>query len=151
MALSEDTVNQVRMAGLMHDIGKIGMEDKVLGKTGRLDAKEWGQLKRHCEVGYRILSSVHEFSVLSQYVLEHHERWDGKGYPKGLKDEEITLPARIIAVADSFEAMVSIRTYKEPRSRQAALREIRRCAGTQFDPDVARVFVEKVMGESWEE
>jgi HD-GYP domain-containing protein (c-di-GMP phosphodiesterase class II) len=96
------------------------------------------------------LSSVKEFSELADHVLEHHERWDGQGYPRGLKGEEILLEARVIAVADAYDAMTNYRTYVEMTSEEQAVKEIRRCAGTQFDPAVARVFIEKVLDKRWE-
>ncbi|MBK5263027.1 MAG: HD domain-containing protein, partial [Peptostreptococcaceae bacterium] len=95
------------------------------------------------------LSSVNEFSVLADDILEHHERWDGKGYPRGLKGKEISLQARIIAVADSYDAMTTNRIYGKALSEEEATDEIRRCSGTQFDPEVARIFVEKVLGQEW--
>jgi diguanylate cyclase (GGDEF)-like protein/putative nucleotidyltransferase with HDIG domain len=151
MNLDKDDVNQIRTSGLMHDIGKIGVDEKILNKTGKLNDDEWKEIKKHPEIGYRILSSVNEFSALAEDVLEHHERWDGKGYPKGLKSEEITLQARIIAVADAFDAMTGQRTYSQPLSELEAMKEIRRCSGKQFSPDIARVFIEKVLGKEWEE
>ena len=87
--LDNDNINQIRTAGLMHDIGKIGIEESILNKTQSLNHEEWNEIKRHPEVGWRILSSVNEFSELARFILEHHERWDGKGYPKGLKGYEI--------------------------------------------------------------
>lgn len=147
MNFEKDDINQIRITGLMHDIGKIGINDNILNKVEKLNKDEWAEIKRHSEIGYRILSSVNEFSQIADYVLEHHERWDGKGYPKGLKGEEISIEARIIAVADSYDAMMSDRAYRKALSEEEAINEIRRCCGTQFDPDVAKVFVEKILGK----
>jgi diguanylate cyclase (GGDEF)-like protein/PAS domain S-box-containing protein len=139
--LTEAETQQMKIAGLMHDIGKIGIDEKVLNSTGLLSHEEWEEIKRHSEVGYRILSSCNEFAEIAESVLEHHERWDGKGYPKGLKGESISLTARIIAIADSFDAMTGERTYKASLSIEEAMKEILKCAGTQFDPFIAEVFV----------
>ncbi|MEO1816011.1 MAG: HD domain-containing phosphohydrolase [Acetobacterium sp.] len=147
MELSKDAVNQIGAAGLMHDIGKMGIDEKILNKEGLLNFEEWQEIQRHPEIGYRILSSSNEFSEMSKYVYEHHERWDGKGYPKKLKQEEISIQARIIGVADAYDAMTCDRTYRKGLSRTEAIRELRKNAGTQFDPEVTRIFVEKVLGE----
>jgi len=147
--LEKDDINQIRIAGLMHDIGKIGIDENILNSTQKLNDQEWMEIKKHSEIGYRILCSAVEFSGIAGFVLDHHERWDGKGYPKGLKGEEIPLPARIIALADSYDAMTAERTYRPVLGKKYAGEEIRRCAGTQYDPDIARVFVEKVLGEVW--
>jgi len=149
MNFEKDEVNQIRIAGLMHDIGKIGIDDNILNNLGKLNAEEWKEIKRHSEIGYRILSSVNEFSEVAQYVLEHHERWDGNGYPKGLKGEEILLQGRIIAVADAYTAMISASSYRESLSEAEAVAEIKRYSGVQFDTDIAKVFVEKVLEKKW--
>ena len=146
--LAEAEANQMKIAGLMHDIGKIGIDENVLNSTGLLNHEEWEEIKRHSEVGYRILSSCNEFAEIAESVLEHHERWDGKGYPKGLRGEEISLAARIIAIADSFDAMTGERTYKSSLSVEEALQEIMKCAGTQFDPNITKVFVKGLIKES---
>lgn len=144
---SKGEISRIRLAGLMHDIGKIGISEALIDKPDILLPAERAELRRHAEIGYRILGSVSEFSKIADYVLEHHERWDGMGYPKGLKGEEISLPGRIIALADSYDAMTSDRRYRAPRSNREAAKEIMDCAGTQFDPALARVFVEKVLDE----
>ena len=149
MQVDNNMIKQIALAGLLHDIGKMGVEESILNKPASLDLKEWEQMKRHPEVGFRILSSTEEFTEVARYVFEHHERWDGTGYPKGLKGVEISLQARIIGVADSFDAMTSDRTYRRGISEDEAIKELRRNAGTQFDPIVAQVFVEQVLGKSW--
>lgn len=141
MGYTMDDVNQIKTAGLLHDIGKIGIEDSILNKTDPLSDQEWNEIKKHCEIGYRILSSVPEFSEIAEFVLEHQERWDGTGYPRGLKGVEISKEARIIAVADSFDAMTGDRTYGTVFSAEEAIQELRRCSGTQFDPEIVRAFV----------
>ena len=146
----EDDIHQIKTAGLMHDIGKIGIDESVLNKPGKLSSDEWNEVCRHSEIGYRILSSVNEFSEIAEYVLAHHERWDGTGYPKGLKGKEIPLKSRILAIADSYEAMTSERIYCGALSSEEAVKEIIKCSGTQFDVNVAKTFVEKVLGAAWE-
>ena len=145
MALSKYTVNQIGVAGLMHDIGKMGIDEKILNKEGLLNFEEWQEIQRHPEIGYRILSSSSEFSELAKYVFEHHERWDGKGYPNKLAGENISIQARIIGVADAYDAMTCDRTYRKGLSDKEAIRELKRCAGIQFDPKVTQVFIEKVL------
>jgi len=142
MNFDKDNISQIKIAGLMHDIGKIGIDNKILNKSGRFAKDEWKEMERHSEIGYRILSSVNEFSEIADYVLEHHERWDGTGYPRGLKGNEISLQARIIVFADSYDAMTGYQTYRDALSRKEALDEIRRCAGTQFDPEIAEIFID---------
>jgi len=149
MNFEKDHVNQIRIAGLMHDIGKIGINENILNKAGKLNSDEWYEIMRHSEVGYQILRSVNEFSKTADYVLQHHERWNGSGYPKGLKGEEISIEARIIAVVDAFETMTSDRTYRESLSEADAINELRKCSGMQFDPNIAKVFVENVLGRKW--
>jgi len=143
--LDESEINKIKIAGLMHDIGKIGINDHILNKVGKLTPDEWEETKRHSETGYRILSSANEFSEIADYILSHHERWDGNGYPRGLKEEKIHLYSRIIAIADSFDAMTSERTYRRALSIREAIDEIKRNSGTQFDPHIAEVFVEALL------
>jgi diguanylate cyclase (GGDEF)-like protein/PAS domain S-box-containing protein/putative nucleotidyltransferase with HDIG domain len=150
MNFTKDSINQIRTAGLMHDIGKIGIEDVILNKKSRLNDEEWNIIKRHPEIGYRILSSANEFSEISEFILAHHEKFDGTGYPKKLKEKEIPIEARIISIADAYDAMISERTYKDNLSEEEAILEIKRGSGTQFDPIIAKIFVEKVLGEEWD-
>ena len=149
MNFDKEDVDQIRTAGMVHDIGKIAVSENLLHKDGRLDEDEWKEIKRHSETGYRILSSANEFSEIADYILFHHERWDGKGYPKGLKGNKIPVQSRIICVADAFDAMTSERCYRKIFSLAEAAVEIRRCAGTQFDPEIAKIFIEKVLHKPW--
>ncbi len=145
MQLDDIEVNKIKIAGLMHDIGKIGINDHILNKVGKLSDDEWEEVKRHSEIGYRILSSANEFSEIADYILSHHERWDGTGYPRGLKGEEIHQYSRIITIADSFDAMTSERTYRKALSIRDAIEEIRCNSGTQFDPQIAEIFIQGLM------
>ncbi len=145
LKMSPDDVNELKMAGLMHDIGKIGVDEKVLNKQDKLTEQEWVELKRHPEIGYQILRSVNEFAPIAEYVLYHHERIDGKGYPRNLKGNEILLQSKIICIADAYDAMTSERCYKNKLSQSEAIEEILKNIGTQFDADIARVFIDKVL------
>jgi len=138
--MSKEDVNRLKIAGLMHDIGKIGVEETVLNKPDKLTREEWSEMRRHPEIGYRILATASEFSEVADFILEHQERWDGKGYPRGLAGEDISIQARIIAVADAFDAMTSDRAYRKGLGLDAALQEIEKYAGSQFDPKIADVF-----------
>jgi len=144
MGFDQDEVNQLRIAGLLHDIGKIGIDEKILNKPEALSKSEWEEMKRHPEIGYRILSSANEFAEVAEYVLQHEEKWDGTGYPRGLKGKEISIQARIVTIADAYDAMVSSRTYGEEMPSGEALAEIEKWAGIQFDPEIAHLFVEDI-------
>lgn len=141
--LGQDTVNQMRVVGFMHDIGKIGIDEKILNKTGSLTSSERIDVERHPEIGWRLLSSTNEFSELAQFVIHHHEKWDGSGYPNGLKGEAIPLEARIICVAEAYEVMTSKGT--KTLTKKEAINELTRCSGTHFDPKIVEVFIEHVL------
>lgn len=145
MNLDKDAVNQMRIAGLIHDIGKIGVDERILNKPGILTVDERRDIEKHPEIAWRLLSSTNEFLKLAEFILSHHEKWDGSGYPNGLKGEEIPLEARIIAIADSYDAMTSKRCYRKKLSKEEAIKELARCSGTQFDPDIVNVLVNKVL------
>jgi diguanylate cyclase (GGDEF)-like protein len=127
---------QLRLGAVLHDLGKIGIPDAILLKPGPLTDEEWAVMRRHPELGYMILKEVPGIELAQDIVLHHHERWDGRGYPHGLRGEEISLAARIVSVVDAFTAMTSDRPYRRALSVEAALEELRRHAGTQFDPAV---------------
>jgi len=145
MNFDKDAVNQLRIAGLIHDIGKISIDEKILNKPGSLSADERKDVERHPEIGWRLLSSANEFSELAQFVLNHHEKWDGSGYPNGIEGQKIPLESRIIAVADSYDAMTSERSYRKALCKEDAIKELRRCSGTQFDPEIVEVFIKQVI------
>ncbi|NTW95899.1 MAG: diguanylate cyclase [Erysipelotrichaceae bacterium] len=145
LGFSRDEMNAIELIGLMHDIGKIGIEDNILNKPSQLSSEEYFQIKKHPEIGARILSSVLEFSEISTSVLQHHEYWDGNGYPQGLKGEEIGIEARIISIADAYDAMTSHRTYSKQKSKEEAINEITRCSGTQFDPLLTKIFIDMIL------
>ena len=144
MNFEKQEVNQMKIAGLVHDIGKIGIDEKILNKPGKLEIDEIKEIAKHPEAGWRILSSSNEFAELAKNILHHHERYDGNGYPNKIAGENIPIEARIISVADSYDAMTSERTYKPAMSREDAVKEIQRCSGTQFDPAIVGVFVNQV-------
>jgi diguanylate cyclase (GGDEF)-like protein/putative nucleotidyltransferase with HDIG domain len=140
LGLGEERVERVRLAGVLHDIGKIGISDRVLSKTGPLDPDEWQEMHTHPEIGARLLSRQ-EFDDLRAWILAHHERPDGLGYPRGLKGDEIPLEARILAVADAYEAMTADRVYRPALGEEAARAELEAGAGTQFDARVVEALL----------
>ncbi len=151
LGLGNKEVSEMRTAGLLHDIGKIAIDESILNKDGVLNEAEWEAMKRHPETGYRILGSVGELGEVATFILSHHERMDGKGYPRGLEGEEIPLQARIITIVDAYDAMTAARPYREAVGDREAAAEIKRCSGTQFDTDLARLFVEQVLQLSWDD
>ena len=140
LGLTSREVERVHLAGMLHDIGKIGISDTILQKPGRLTDAEWEEMHKHPELGSRILDGA-RLEDISAWVRAHHERPDGRGYPLGLGDEEIPIQAKILAVADSYEAMTAERVYTPPMPEEAAREELLRCAGAQFDPSVVLAFV----------
>lgn len=140
--LPEAEIERIYMAGLLHDVGKIGVPENVLQKTGRLTAEEFEQMKRHPQIGARILRDIKQIEDIIPGVLHHHERYDGRGYPAALSGERIPLMGRIICLADCFDAMTSNRTYRKALPLEVALTEIRRCSGTQFDPRLTESFLQ---------
>ena len=142
LRIEDKEAYDIKIAGMLHDIGKIMVPPEILNKAGKLTDDEYEIIKQHPETGYQILKSVDEYMALSKMVLHHHERWDGKGYPEGLSGEEILLGSRIIGVADAFEAMTADRTYQRKKTKEEALNELKRCSGTQFDPNIVEVFIQ---------
>jgi diguanylate cyclase (GGDEF)-like protein len=146
MGLRPEEVERVRHAAELHDVGKVGIPDAILNKPGPLDEDEWAFMRRHTEIGERIIAAAPALSEVARLVRSTHERWDGAGYPDGLAREDIPLASRIVSACDAFDAMVSSRPYRTARNLEEALAELRRCAGTQFDPAVVVVF-EQVLRE----
>jgi len=140
LGLPEDRITTIRAAALLHDIGKIGVPDSILNKEGTLTEEEWEQIKAHPQDGVEILRHVINLVNCLPAILHHHERYDGNGYPSGLKGEDIPSEARILAIADAYDAISSLRPYRQRLSPQQTLDELRRCAGTQFDPELVDVF-----------
>ena len=141
IGLSESELNRLEMLILMHDIGKINISEEILTKKGSLTAEEWIVMKKHPETGFRIARASEEFAHVAEDILSHHEYWDGSGYPQGLQGKEIPLLARITAVADAYEVMTNGRPYKAPMTKEEIVKEVKRCAGKQFDPELADVFL----------
>jgi diguanylate cyclase (GGDEF)-like protein/PAS domain S-box-containing protein len=156
ICLSDRRISDLRLFAQFHDIGKVGIPDKILFKPGALSPEEFTLMQRHCEIGYRIAQSAPDLVPIAGWILMHHEWWNGQGYPLGIGGEEIPLECRILAIADAFDAMTSDRPYRKAKSHADALSELRRCAGTQFDPqlveDFARVLENRKtkMKISWE-
>jgi len=135
-------VEALRLGGSLHDVGKIAVNARVLQKPGPLTAPELDQIRTHPDAGARLIGGVRDFQSALPYVLHHHEQWNGNGYPHGLKAKAIPIEARLLGVADAFDAMTSARAYRPALSVEQALAELRRCAGTQFDPELAHSFVD---------
>ncbi|SDF42428.1 HD-GYP domain-containing protein [Sporomusa acidovorans] len=142
LSLSDTEKFTINFAALLHDIGKIGIADTILNKTGKLTEEEFAIIKRHPAIGAKILEGIPSMNQISQIIKHHHERYDGKGYPDKLTGRDILLGARIIAVADSFQAMISDRTYRQGMSQAEAMEELARNKGTQFDTDIVEVFLD---------
>ena len=141
VGLSKNEIEKIRQAAILHDLGKIGISEKILLKDSSLTASEYEEIKAHPQIGVDILRPIHFFHGLLPLILHHHERWDGKGYPYGLKGEEIPIAARILAIADTFEALTSDRCYRKACIFEDAVNVMKENSGTQFDPDLINVFV----------
>lgn len=141
LKMTPENINELETIGRLHDIGKIAISETILNKPGKLTTKEWNEVKRHPEIGYRILSTVNELSDIADIVLYHHERYDGNGYPKQIKGEEIPYISRILTIVDSYDAMTSSRSYRDANSEEFALNELKTNAGSQFDPALVDVFI----------
>lgn len=139
--LRRDEINALKTMGNLHDIGKIAIDDHILNKVTPLNESEWEEIKRHSEIGFRILSTANEYAEIAEDILYHHERYDGTGYPQGLKGENIPWRARVIAVCDAFDAMTSERPYRASLSYEQAVQELIRYKGIQFDPDIVDCLV----------
>src|SRR5437867_13303701 len=142
LVLQDAQLDNVVMGALLHDIGKIGVPDHVLLKRGRLTDEEFAHIKKHPELGWMALKNIEDFKPISLIVLHHHERMDGVGYPGGLKGNAIPLGSRIIAVADSYDALTTDRPYRTARTKQQAIDELLRCVDVQFDSRVLAAFLD---------
>lgn len=142
LGLSKMHQSKIRSAGLLHDIGKIGISEELLNKPGKLTLEEYETICTHPEIGYRILKSAGNMNDISELIYAHHERWDGEGYPRKLKGEEIPLESRMLAIADTYDAMTSDRSYRKGMGKEEAIKELLRCSGTQFDPQLVPFFVQ---------
>lgn len=142
MHFESQQLEKLKVAGLMHDIGKVNIPSSILNKITKLSKHDWEEIMRHSEIGYHILSAVSEFAEISEYVLAHHERWDGKGYPKGLAKDKIPLASRIISVVDAYDTMVNSDLYSKPLSQEEAIAELRRMSNIQFDSYIVEVFIQ---------
>ena len=140
MDLSHSELDDLRLLALLHDVGKVVVNDDILNKPGPLNEKEWEEMKKHSEAGYRIAQASLDLAGIANFILHHHERWDGTGYPLGRKGKEIPLLSRIISVVDAYDVMTHSRPYKKAISHEEALKELKRCAGTQFDSKIVQVF-----------
>ena len=147
MGLDEKTIHILKIGGLFHDIGKIGIPDSILLKESKLSDEEYSQIKNHPTIGAHILGNAKVFQDIIPIVKHHHERYDGKGYPSQLAGTDIPLIARITAVADAFDAMTSRRTYRDSIPIDKVKEEIARCSGTQFDPEIAKLFLDILNNE----
>ncbi len=145
MDLSCEEQYELSLLAILHDIGKVGIRKDILQKPGSLSSEEWREMRRHPEIGYRIMQNMPELSIISEYILLHHERWDGNGYPKGYKGEKIPLLCRIISIIDAYDVMTTGRVYKRARSNNEAITELKLHAGTQFDPLIVGLFTEVLM------
>lgn len=144
LGLSRKQKEDLALLAKVHDLGKVGIPDSILFKPGPLTPEEWEVMRLHSEKGWRIAQASSDLADIADLILKHHERWDGKGYPLGLAGEEIPIECRILAIVDSYDAMTSQRPYKEAMPPEEALAEIRRCSGTQFDPNLVEMFLELV-------
>ena len=138
---NEDECSDIYYAALLHDVGKIGVPDSIINKNGKLTPEEFNIIKKHATIGYQILSEISDFPYLSTVARNHHERFDGTGYPDGLKGKDIPELARIISVADAYDAMTSNRRYRSHLPQEKVREEFIRCSGTQFDPDIVKIII----------
>jgi putative nucleotidyltransferase with HDIG domain len=150
LKLSPQEIESIEVAAILHDVGKIGVQETILNKPEKLNDEEWKEVRRHPEFSYKILKEVNFPWDIKPLIYAHHERYNGKGYPAGLKEEKIPLGARVLAVADTFAAMTSDRPYRKGLSKEVAIEELKRVAGTQLDPELVKVFVEMLISREKE-
>jgi diguanylate cyclase (GGDEF)-like protein/PAS domain S-box-containing protein len=141
LGLSEERLNDLQLLARFHDLGKVGISDRILFKQSTLTEEEFQEMKWHCEIGCRIALSTSDLAPIAGYILKHHERWDGLGYPQGLAGEEIPLECRVLAIVDAYDAMINERPYSRAKPRSEAIDELRQCAGFQFDPQLVDQFL----------
>jgi HD-GYP domain-containing protein (c-di-GMP phosphodiesterase class II) len=142
MGLSASQLSDLNLLAQVHDLGKVGIPDYILFKPGPLSEEEWQIMRQHPEKGYRIAQSTTDLAGISELILKHHERWDGKGYPLGLKGEEIPIECRILAIVDAFDSMTNDRPYRKAMPVAEVQEELQRCAGSQFDPQLVPIFLQ---------
>ena len=147
IGLSKEEVHSIRQAAILHDLGKVGISEKILRKPAKLTPKEFKEIREHPLIGADIIRPIHMLHDILPFILYHHERWDGKGYPMGLKGEEIPIGARIISIADTWQALISNRPYRKAFASKEALEIMKECCGTQFDPDIASAFFKVLQRE----
>ena len=147
LGLSQLELDNLELYATLHDIGKVGIINTILKKPSALNDEEWVEMKKHSSIGHRIAMSVPELAPIAQYILSHHERWDGNGYPQGLSGENIPLLSRILAIVDAYDAMTENRIYRKAMSKESALEEIINNAGTQFDPDISKTFIQLMLSK----
>ncbi|MGC4019727.1 MAG: PAS domain S-box protein [Muricomes sp.] len=151
LKLTAKDMDILSLLALLHDIGNVSIAPEILRKQGSLTPEEWDELKRHPEIGYRIAQTTPDLNVVADFILSHHERWDGKGYPRGLKGDEIPLVCRILAVVDAFDALTNDRVYRKAGTAGDAILELERNAGTQFDPHVVDLMIQLILSEERED
>lgn len=144
LGLSPQQISDLSLLSSVHDLGKVGIPDRILFKPGKLDDSEWAEMRRHPEIGHRIASASPDLQHIANLILYHHEKWDGSGYPCGLKEDEIPIECRILAIVDAYDAMTSTRPYRVGLTPEQAIREIEKCAGTQFEPELVKAFIEMI-------
>nr|MBC8386632.1 HD-GYP domain-containing protein [Actinomycetota bacterium] len=147
LKLPDSKLDELSLLSTLHDIGKIAIPDNIILKPAELTEKERELIKKHSEIGYRIAMSTAELAPIADAILHHHERWDGNGYPYGLKGEKIPLTSRIIFIVDAYDAITNDRPYRKASSKEFALSEINRCSGLQFDPNITGIFINQVIHE----